>query len=207
MPDHTYAVVGYNPSSSMPFEVFNPWGADPWGGPRAMKGRSLACSTPTAAALVQNCDFQTFRTAGSAAGLDDHGNTMAPVIVAPEVALPMPLVLTQVPHKARAASTMTSCRCPATTRFRPLVGRLIGCATRTTEDAPALPLLSATGRPRLPMRRGVITGFIIHRQSTKNRGSYVNLHTKWRYFFHAIWRSAPGQAAPPAASPCQCAVR
>ena len=24
--DHCYAVIGYNPSSSMPFEVFNPWG-------------------------------------------------------------------------------------------------------------------------------------------------------------------------------------
>ncbi len=26
VPDHCYAVIGYNPSSSMPFEVFNPWG-------------------------------------------------------------------------------------------------------------------------------------------------------------------------------------
>ena len=26
VPDHCYAVVGYNPSSSMPFELFNPWG-------------------------------------------------------------------------------------------------------------------------------------------------------------------------------------
>ena len=26
VPGHCYAVVGYNPSSSMPFEVFNPWG-------------------------------------------------------------------------------------------------------------------------------------------------------------------------------------
>ena len=26
--DHAYAVVGYNASSSKPFEVFNPWGAD-----------------------------------------------------------------------------------------------------------------------------------------------------------------------------------
>jgi Calpain family cysteine protease len=28
VPDHCYAVVGYNPSSSMPFELFNPWGAN-----------------------------------------------------------------------------------------------------------------------------------------------------------------------------------
>ena len=26
VPGHCYAIVGYNPSSSMPFEVFNPWG-------------------------------------------------------------------------------------------------------------------------------------------------------------------------------------
>jgi hypothetical protein len=25
---HAYAVVGYNPSSTMPFEIFNPWGTD-----------------------------------------------------------------------------------------------------------------------------------------------------------------------------------
>jgi hypothetical protein len=26
--DHCYAVVGYNPASSQPFTVFNPWGTD-----------------------------------------------------------------------------------------------------------------------------------------------------------------------------------
>ena len=27
VPGHCYAVVAYNPSSSMPFEIYNPWGA------------------------------------------------------------------------------------------------------------------------------------------------------------------------------------
>ena len=28
VPSHCYAVVGYDPSSSMPFELFNPWGSN-----------------------------------------------------------------------------------------------------------------------------------------------------------------------------------
>ena len=121
----------------MPFEVYNPWGTDSSGWALGtFNGHEVyGLFNADATFLSQNFATQTFGT-GTAAGLDDHGNSpqvapgariwrrtsstrpwparpapganlagspMAPVIVAPEVALPMPLVLTQVPDKARAA--------------------------------------------------------------------------------------------------------
>ena len=45
---HCYAVVGYNASSSQPFEVFNPWGTDSSGvGPWRIQSQSMACSRRT----------------------------------------------------------------------------------------------------------------------------------------------------------------
>ena len=102
---HAYAVVGYVPSSSEPFELYNPWGLSSvldhtmeFNGNRVYDGPFLCDSS-----LISQDFNSQFIGTGAAPGLDDHGNTMAPVIVAPEVAPPMPLVLTQVPDKARVA--------------------------------------------------------------------------------------------------------
>ena len=122
--NHEYAVVGYDPSSSMPFTVFNPWGVygdgnSIWGtftanGPALEENfvaATLAGSTAPGANLAGSpmmaCAFDTAPPAPSSphpsALMLTPRATPAPVIVAPETALPMPLVPTQVSGKARAA--------------------------------------------------------------------------------------------------------
>jgi hypothetical protein len=59
---HWYAVVGYNPSSSMPFEVFNPWGINTYSN---TNGATWGYFTSNGAFLEQN--FYDWGVAGSAA--------------------------------------------------------------------------------------------------------------------------------------------
>jgi len=71
--DHCYAVVGYSSSSSMPFEVFNPWGTDSSGWVPGYCNQIYGLFWAGAGFLSQNFTGQSFGT-GTAAGLDDHGN-------------------------------------------------------------------------------------------------------------------------------------
>lgn len=59
---HWYAVVGYNPSSTMPFEVFNPWGINTYSN---TNGATWGYFTSNGAFLEQN--FYDWGVAGSAA--------------------------------------------------------------------------------------------------------------------------------------------
>ncbi|MBV8126267.1 MAG: hypothetical protein JO114_01225 [Planctomycetaceae bacterium] len=62
VPGHCYAVVGYNPSSTMPFEVFNPWGINTYS---VTNGATWGYFTSNGAFLEQN--FVTGGVAGTAA--------------------------------------------------------------------------------------------------------------------------------------------
>jgi hypothetical protein len=69
---HAYAVVGYNPSSSQPYEIYNPWGTTSSGmalGDPEVYGLFYA----GAAFLSQNFAWQSIGT-GAAADVDDPGN-------------------------------------------------------------------------------------------------------------------------------------
>ena len=73
---HAYAVVNYTASSSQPFEVYNPWGADSSGwAPDTFNGQEVyGLFFASAGFLSQNFATQSFGT-GTAPGLDDHGNS------------------------------------------------------------------------------------------------------------------------------------
>jgi len=71
---HAYAVVGYSSSSNTPFEVFNPWGTDSSGWAPGQTNKIYGLFFASAGFLSQNFAAQTFGT-GTAAGLDDHGNS------------------------------------------------------------------------------------------------------------------------------------
>jgi hypothetical protein len=62
VPGHCYAVVGYNPSSSMPFEVFNPWGINTYAN---TEGQTYGAFVAGGGFLEAN--FVTGGVAGSAA--------------------------------------------------------------------------------------------------------------------------------------------
>jgi len=88
---HAYAVIGYNASSSTPFELYNPWGLSSVVGHTSNYNGHQVYDGPfwfSSSLISQDFAWQSIGT-GTAAGLDGHGN--------------MPLVLTGVPHKARAA--------------------------------------------------------------------------------------------------------
>ena len=88
---HAYAVISYNASSSTPFELYNPWGLSSVVGHTSSFNGHQVYDGPfwfSSSLISQDFASQTIGT-GTAAGLDGHGN--------------MPLVLTEVPHKARAA--------------------------------------------------------------------------------------------------------
>jgi hypothetical protein len=57
---HCYAVVGYNASSTRPFEVFNPWGTDSGGWAPGETDRYYGRFTASAAFLWQNFFEQSF---------------------------------------------------------------------------------------------------------------------------------------------------
>ena len=88
---HSYAVIGYNASSSTPFELYNPWGLSSVVGHTSNYNGHQVYDGPfwfSSSLISQDFAYQNIGT-GTAAGLDGHDN--------------MPLVLTEVPHKARAA--------------------------------------------------------------------------------------------------------
>ncbi len=88
---HAYAVISYNASSSTPFELYNPWGLSSVVGHTSNYNGHQVYDGPfwfSSSLISQDFAWQSIGT-GTAAGLDGHGN--------------MPLVLTGVPHKARAA--------------------------------------------------------------------------------------------------------
>ena len=88
---HDYAVISYNASSSTPFELYNPWGDSSVLGHTTTFNSHQVYDGPfwfSSSLISQDFGFQFIGT-GTAAGLDGHGD--------------MPLVLTGVPHKARAA--------------------------------------------------------------------------------------------------------
>jgi hypothetical protein len=60
--DHCYAVVGYNPSSIMPFEVFNPWGTDANGWAPGASGTVYGLFWANSAILSQNFSSQSIGT-------------------------------------------------------------------------------------------------------------------------------------------------
>ena len=62
VPGHCYAVVGYNPSSSMPFEVFNPWGINTYAN---SDGQTYGAFFAGGGFLEAN--FESWGVAGSAA--------------------------------------------------------------------------------------------------------------------------------------------
>jgi hypothetical protein len=57
--DHCYAVVGYNPSSGLPFEAFNPWGTDWSGWAPGHYGSKFGLFIANAAFISQNFDTQS----------------------------------------------------------------------------------------------------------------------------------------------------
>jgi Calpain family cysteine protease/Tectonin domain len=62
--DHCYAVVGYNASSSLPFEVFNPWGSNSlgWASSPGVTGTKYGLFTANAAFISQNFSSQSIGT-------------------------------------------------------------------------------------------------------------------------------------------------
>jgi hypothetical protein len=73
---HAYAVVGYNPSSSQPFTVYNPWGTDSTGwAPGPYNGHAVYGQfTAGAGFLSQNFQIEAFGS-GAPAASNDHGNS------------------------------------------------------------------------------------------------------------------------------------
>ena len=59
---HAYAVVGYNASSSKPFEVFNPWGTDSSGWAPGHSGTIYGLFTANATFISQNFVGQSVGT-------------------------------------------------------------------------------------------------------------------------------------------------
>jgi hypothetical protein len=58
--DHCYAMVGYNPSSSQPFEIFNPWGTDANGWAPGQSGTIYGLFWASAPFLSQNFSTEAF---------------------------------------------------------------------------------------------------------------------------------------------------
>jgi hypothetical protein len=75
VPSHCYALVGYNPASSMPFEVYNPWGTNSSGWALGTyNGHAVyGLFNANAAFIAQNFDIQSFG-GGTALGANDLGN-------------------------------------------------------------------------------------------------------------------------------------
>jgi hypothetical protein len=65
---HCYALVNYDPSSSQPFEVFNPWGTDSSGWAPGHSGTVYGLFTANAAFLSQNFATQSFGVGAAPGG-------------------------------------------------------------------------------------------------------------------------------------------
>ncbi len=67
--NHCYAVVGYNASSSQPFEIFNPWGTNSlgWAAPPGIVGTKYGRAWVSGSFISQNFDQQSIGT-GTADG-------------------------------------------------------------------------------------------------------------------------------------------
>ncbi|MGD0045308.1 MAG: hypothetical protein ABSE84_33730, partial [Isosphaeraceae bacterium] len=72
--DHAYAVVNYTASSSMPFEVYNPWGGTDSSVWCPVDPQVYGLFFASAGFLSQNFASQFIGT-GTEARLDDHGNS------------------------------------------------------------------------------------------------------------------------------------
>ncbi len=77
VPDHAYAVVGYNPSSNMPFEVYNPWGTDSSGWALGTYEGQQVYGLFVANASFLSVDYieQSLGT-GTTPGLNELGNSL-----------------------------------------------------------------------------------------------------------------------------------
>jgi hypothetical protein len=78
--DHAYALVGYNPSSSQPFEVFNPWGTQANGWAPGETNRVYGLFTANATAIAQNYAYDSigFGAPGRAGAPDVHPTGTGP---------------------------------------------------------------------------------------------------------------------------------
>ena len=83
---HAYALVGYNPSSSQPFTVFNPWGTTCSGwAPYTYKGNQVyGLFTSNWAFLWQNF-YGESNGSGATAGMANHGTSSQQLANAPFV--------------------------------------------------------------------------------------------------------------------------
>jgi hypothetical protein len=69
---HAYALVGYNPSSNLPFTVFNPWGTDANGWAPNKANTKYGLFTADAAFLSKNFTTQTLGLAAAPGGPQGH---------------------------------------------------------------------------------------------------------------------------------------
>ncbi len=84
--DHCYAMAGYNPASSTPIALFNPWGAQ--------------AAQPSVSAATLTTFFQFGAAAGSAPPSDSHttsvANEFSPIAAVEVVASPVPVTTQSV---------------------------------------------------------------------------------------------------------------
>jgi hypothetical protein len=86
--DHAYAVVNYDPSNSLPFEAFNPWGTDANGWAPGCSGTIYGLFNANAAFLSQNFDMETFGwgTPAGGNGGSVHGSSTGAQPASPALA-------------------------------------------------------------------------------------------------------------------------
>jgi hypothetical protein len=73
--NHCYALVNYNPSSSQPFLIFNPWGTDSSGWVPGFSGVVYGLFTATANFVSSNFSSQSYGTGAAAGGLQGPSDT------------------------------------------------------------------------------------------------------------------------------------
>jgi hypothetical protein len=93
--DHCYAMTGYNPASSTPISLFNPWGAQ--------------ASQPSVSLTTLTTSFQFAAAAGSAPPSDSYttsiANEFSPIAAVEVVASPVPVTTQSVPTSKGSRST------------------------------------------------------------------------------------------------------
>jgi hypothetical protein len=77
---HAYALVGYNASSTQPFQVYNPWWTTPSGWAPGQPNTVYGLFYASGGLISQNYTMQSFGT-GAADALDDHGDGWQEVAV------------------------------------------------------------------------------------------------------------------------------
>jgi hypothetical protein len=70
--NHCYAVVNYDPSRSLPFEVMNPWGTDVNGWAPGWSGTRYGLFIANAGFLLQNFPWEFFGFVAAAGGQQGH---------------------------------------------------------------------------------------------------------------------------------------